>query len=366
MSPMCDTGRTRTQRRIEASASRQRGDISACRRQLTERLTSRAPGAFANIGVISTTAVCVAPSASVCISPKPNSRIQFIHSAPVYSNLSAVSISMLRLASRLWAGDRRARFAWRDWRAVHRRILSRPSRSKATSICFVAASIRSGRPSWAAAISFKPALCHCLHRCFSAGTCSTIIARASASVMSCSGKDVTLIRRASSAPQPALPPFVRRCRAIALRIRDGGPRFDRYLACVQIRGPRERLILARVAQHIAAPPHRLEIILTLGGVGEFLAQLADEHVNDLLLGLVHAAIEVVEKGFFGQGGALAQAQELQHLILLAGQVNLGPVDLHCSGIQIDDEIIGLDHALGMAFGAAHDGMDTRHQLVLVE
>src|SRR5262249_26583327 len=36
------------------------------------------------------------------------------------------------------------------------------------------------------------------------------------------------------------------------------------------------------------------------------------------------------------------------------------------GIEIDHEIAGLDHRLGMAFGAAHDGVDTRYELVLVE
>ena len=36
------------------------------------------------------------------------------------------------------------------------------------------------------------------------------------------------------------------------------------------------------------------------------------------------------------------------------------------GVEIDDEIAGRDHRLGMALGAPHHGMDARHQLVLVE
>src|SRR5437879_5893991 len=50
-----------------------------------------------------------------------------------------------------------------------------------------------------------------------------------------------------------------------------------------------RLVFGRFAQHIAAAPDRFDIILAAGSVGELLAQLADEDVDDLELGLVHAA-----------------------------------------------------------------------------
>ena len=42
------------------------------------------------------------------------------------------------------------------------------------------------------------------------------------------------------------------------------------------------------------------------------------------------------------------------------------VDLDGLGIEVDHEIAGLDHRLSMTLGAAHDGMDARHQLVLME
>src|SRR5262249_19730507 len=113
-------------------------------------------------------------------------------------------------------------------------------------------------------------------------------------------------------------------------------------------------------------PHRLYVVLAARSVGEYLAQLADEDVDDFELRLVHAAVEVVEEHLLGERRALAQAQELQHLVLLAGEMHARAVHFNRLGIEIDHEIAGLDHRLGVAFGAAHDGVDTRHELVLVE
>ena len=41
-------------------------------------------------------------------------------------------------------------------------------------------------------------------------------------------------------------------------------------------------------------------------------------------------------------------------------------DLNYFGVEVDDEIAGLDHGLGMTLGAADDGVDARDQLVLVK
>src|ERR1700730_6738665 len=60
-----------------------------------------------------------------------------------------------------------------------------------------------------------------------------------------------------------------------------------------------RLILARLTQHIAAAPHGLDVVLAVRSAGELLAQLADEDVDDLDLGLVHPAVEIVEKHLLG-------------------------------------------------------------------
>ena len=79
--------------------------------------------------------------------------------------------------------------------------------------------------------------------------------------------------------------------------------------------------LGRLAQHIAAAPDGLDVVLAPGGVRELLAQLADEHVDDLEFGLVHAAIEMIEEHLLGQRRALAEREQLQHLVFLAGQMH---------------------------------------------
>lgn len=123
---------------------------------------------------------------------------------------------------------------------------------------------------------------------------------------------------------------------------------------------------ARLAQYIAASPHRLDVVLAGGGIGELLAQLADEHVDDLEFRLVHAAIEMIEEHFLGQRGALAQAEQLQHLVFLAGQMHARAGDFDRLGVEIDHQIAGIDDRLGVALGTAHDRVNARDQLVFME
>src|ERR1700722_14696715 len=87
-------------------------------------------------------------------------------------------------------------------------------------------------------------------------------------------------------------------------------------------------------------------------------------VDDLQLRLVHAAIEMIEEHLLGQRRALAQREQLEHLVFLAGQMHARAVDFDRLGVEVDHEIAGLDDRLGMALGAPHDGVDARHQLVL--
>src|SRR4029079_11774106 len=124
--------------------------------------------------------------------------------------------------------------------------------------------------------------------------------------------------------------------------------------------------LVRLAQYVAAAPPGLDEVAAFGGVGELLAQLADEDVDDLQFRLVHAAIEVIEEHFLGQGGALAQREQLEHLVFFARQMHPLAANLYGLGVEIDHEIAGLDHRLGVALGPAHDRMNSRDQFVLVE
>jgi len=58
-----------------------------------------------------------------------------------------------------------------------------------------------------------------------------------------------------------------------------------------------------------------------GRLRELLAQLADEHVDDLELGLAHPVVEVVEEHLLSQRRAFAQAEQFEDAVLLTGQVN---------------------------------------------
>jgi hypothetical protein len=50
---------------------------------------------------------------------------------------------------------------------------------------------------------------------------------------------------------------------------------------------------------------------------------------------------MVEEHFLGQRRALAQREQLQHLIFLAGQMHAAAVDLDRLGVEIDGQIAGL-------------------------
>ena len=117
---------------------------------------------------------------------------------------------------------------------------------------------------------------------------------------------------------------------------------------------------------LTAAPDGFDVVAAVGGVGQLLAQLADEDVDDLQFRLVHAAIEVVEEHFLGQGRALAEREQLQHLVFLARQMDALAADFDGLGVEVDDELAGLDDRLGVTLGAAHDRVDAGDQFVLVE
>src|SRR5215203_3916398 len=83
-----------------------------------------------------------------------------------------------------------------------------------------------------------------------------------------------------------------------------------------------------LAQDVASPPDRLDVVLALRSVGELLAKLADENVDDLEFRLVHAAIEMVQEHLLRQRRAFAEREQLQHLVFLAGEMDAGARDFH--------------------------------------
>ncbi|PAV69736.1 hypothetical protein WR25_06800 [Diploscapter pachys] len=105
---------------------------------------------------------------------------------------------------------------------------------------------------------------------------------------------------------------------------------------------------------------------TSSGQAELLAQLADEDVDDLEFGFVHAAIQVVQKHFLGQRGALAQAEQLEHRIFLAGQMHARAIDLDRLGVEIDGELAGADDRLRMALRTTDDRVDAGDQFFAME
>ncbi len=75
---------------------------------------------------------------------------------------------------------------------------------------------------------------------------------------------------------------------------------------------------------------------------------------------------MVQEHLLGERGALAERQQLQHRIFLAGQVHAGTIDLDRLGVEIDRELAGLDHRLRMALRTADDRVDAGDQFLAME
>src|SRR5260370_26096046 len=134
--------------------------------------------------------------------------------------------------------------------------------------------------------------------------------------------------RAEPAPRLIMVPFDAResiSIAVAMRLSGKAGNSDRN-AC---------RVFRQLTHYIAAPPHRLDIVLAARCAGEFLPQLANKYVDDLHLWLVHPAVEWAQKHFLGERRSLAQRQEFQHLVLRAGHMHARTVDLDRLAIEID-------------------------------
>ncbi len=75
---------------------------------------------------------------------------------------------------------------------------------------------------------------------------------------------------------------------------------------------------------------------------------------------------MVEEHLLRQRGAFPQAEKLQHLVLLAGQMHRAPVDLDRLRVQVHRHLAGGDDRLRVALGTADDRVDARDQFLAVE
>ena len=101
-------------------------------------------------------------------------------------------------------------------------------------------------------------------------------------------------------------------------------------------------------------------------MGQLLPELADEDVDDLQLGLVHATVEVVEEHLLRQRRPLAQGEELEDLVFLAGEVDRLAVDLDRLRVEVHRRLSGGDRGLRVTLRAPHNRMDPGDQLVPME
>src|SRR3546814_8241722 len=83
-------------------------------------------------------------------------------------------------------------------------------------------------------------------------------------------------------------------------------------------------------------------MFTAAGQRHFLAELADENIDDLQFRLIHAAIEMIQEHFLGQRRALAERKQLQHRIFLAGQVHAIAIHFDSLCVEVDGKIARKD------------------------
>ena len=100
-------------------------------------------------------------------------------------------------------------------------------------------------------------------------------------------------------------------------------------------------------------PTRLDVVLAAGRRLQLFPELADEDVDDLELGFVHAAVEVL-RNISLVGGALAQREQLHIWYSLLVRCTRWLFDLYRLGVEVHFQLAGLDHRLGVPLGAADD------------
>jgi len=64
----------------------------------------------------------------------------------------------------------------------------------------------------------------------------------------------------------------------------------------------------QLTQHVAAASHGLDVVTTACCLGKFLAERANQNINDFRLGLVYSSVKVVEKHSLCQDRSFPQAE----------------------------------------------------------
>src|SRR6516162_4337144 len=101
-----------------------------------------------------------------------------------------------------------------------------------------------------------------------------------------------------------------------------------------------------------------------GGLGELFPEVINKGVDKPDLGFILPTIKVIEKHLLGQCGALAQTEELEDAVFLAGQARWLVLDPNDAAVEIDDKLAGPDH--GVALWAAHLRLDACDKLTTLE
>ena len=122
----------------------------------------------------------------------------------------------------------------------------------------------------------------------------------------------------------------------------------------------------RLSQDITLSPDRVDADTTRARNLELAPQLADEHVDDLRLRLVHAAIEMAQEGGLAEDRSLAQRQEFDDAELLAGQWQRLALDQRQMTVQVDLEVAGRHRRGVVSVGAPDDGVQIGKKLEPVE
>jgi hypothetical protein len=59
-------------------------------------------------------------------------------------------------------------------------------------------------------------------------------------------------------------------------------------------------------------------------------------------------------------------EQLKNAVFLTSEMERRTIDFDRARVKIDDQLPGTNNAVGMAFAAADDGVDARHQFTAVE